>query len=176
MFSKKLPVRTAVSTLAIAGCLLTGIQTATLAEGPGITIFSGIKPEYRLGYRFDFGGRAGAWDRYRLRISAKKMKLAAAQFAITYPNYYKGKFDTDKIEVRVKGKKVPLQEVNWDKENRVIEIFPQEPVPAGSPVELVFSNVKNPSFGGVFYFNCQVLTPGDVPLPRYVGSWELSIN
>ena len=176
MFSKKLPVRTAVSTLAIAGCLLAAIPVTTLAQGQGITIFSGIKPENRLSYRFDFGGRSGAWDRYRLRISAKKMKLAASQFAITYPDYYKGKFDTDEMEIRVRGKKVPLQEVNWDKENRVIELFPQEPVPAGSPVELVFSNVKNPVFGGVFYFNCQVLTPGDVPLPRYLGSWELSIN
>jgi hypothetical protein len=176
MFFKKLPVRTAVSTLAIAGCLLTAIPVTTLAQGSGLTIFSGIKPENRLSYRLDYGGRSGGWDRYRLRISAKKMKLAAAQFSVTYPDYYKGKFDPDEMEIRVKGKKVPLQEVNWDKENRVIELFPQEPVPAGSPVELVFSNVKNPSFGGVYYFNCQILTPGDVPLPRYLGTWEMSIN
>jgi len=56
---------------------------------------------------------------------------------------------------------MPLQEVKWDKENHLIEIYPQEPVPANSRVELVFSNVKNPNFGGTYYFNC--LSP-DVPL------------
>jgi len=70
---------------------------------------------------------------------------------------------------------MPLQEVVWDKENRLVEIYPQEPVPAGSKVELVFSNVKNPSFGGTYYFNCH-LSPGDVPLRRYLGTWILSIS
>ncbi|MHC5728221.1 MAG: DUF2808 domain-containing protein, partial [Nostoc sp.] len=80
------------------------------------------------------------------------------------------------IEVRVRGKAVPLSEVKWDKEAKLINIYPQEPVPAGSPVELVLSNVQNPAFGGVYYFNCQVLSPGDVPLLRYMGTWILSIN
>jgi hypothetical protein len=102
--------------------------------------------------------------------------LAVSQFAISYPDYYKGKFDKDEIEVRIKDKKVPLQEVVWDKENHLVEIYPQEPVPAGSRVELVFSNVKNPASGGTFYFNCQVLSPGDVPLLRYVGTWIVNIS
>jgi hypothetical protein len=104
------------------------------------------------------------------------MKLAVAQFAITYPNYYKGSFDPKAVEVRVKGKSVPLSEVKWNKEGRIIEIFPEEPVPAGSNVELVLSNVQNPAFGGMFYFNCQVLSPGDVPMLRYLGTWLISIN
>ncbi|MFM6244668.1 MAG: DUF2808 domain-containing protein, partial [Dolichospermum sp.] len=41
---------------------------------------------------------------------------------------------------------------------------------------LVLSNVQNPSFGGVYYFNCRVLSPGDVPLLRYIGTWIISIN
>jgi hypothetical protein len=177
MFSKKLTARSAFSTLAIAGCLLGAVPAVTLAQGlPGLTIFSGVKPEYRLSYRLDFGGHTNAWDRYRLRVPAKKMKLAVAQFSITYPNYYKGKFDPKDMEIRVKGKSVPLQEVNWNKENRVIELIPKEPIPANSAVELVFSNVKNPSSPGIFYFNCQVLGAGDVPLLRYLGTWELSVG
>jgi hypothetical protein len=104
------------------------------------------------------------------------MKLAVAQFAITYPNYYEGTFDPKDVEVKVKGKKIPLSEVKWDKEGRVIQIFPQEPVPAGDRVELILSNVQNPSFGGVYYFNCQVLSPGDIPLLRYLGTWIISIT
>ena len=170
-------MRRVISALAVTSCLLTGLPALTLAQGlPGFTIFSGVKSENQLPFRLDFGGQSNGWDRYRLRIPAKKLKLAVAQFSITYPDYYKGDFDTDSIEVRLKNKKVPLQQVKWDKENHVVEIYPEEPVPANSRVELVFSNVKNPNFGGTYYFNCQILTPGDVPLLRYVGTWIVNIS
>ena len=176
MFSKKFTKR-ALSSLAIASCLFAGFPLFSLAQGlPGLTLFGGVKGEDNLNYRLDFGGKSGAWDRYRLRIPQKKMKLAVAQFAITYPDYYKGEFDTKDVEVIVKDKSVPLDEVNWNKENRVIEIFPKEPIPAGSSVEIQLSNVRNPNFGGMFYFNCQVLSPGDVPLLRYLGTWVITIT
>lgn len=170
-------MRRLLSAIAATSLLLTGFPIITSAQSlPGFTIFSGVKRENQLPFRLDFGGQSNGWDRYRLRIPAKNLKLAVSQFAISYPDYYKGKFDKDEIEVRIKDKKVPLQEVVWDKENHLVEIYPQEPVPAGSRVELVFSNVKNPASGGTFYFNCQVLSPGDVPLLRYVGTWILSIG
>jgi hypothetical protein len=164
-----------LAALAVTSCVLTSLPATTLAQS-GLTLFSGIKRENELSHRLDFGGQSNGWDRYILRIPSQKMKLAVAQFAITYPNYYKGTFDTKGIEVRVKGKKVPLSEVKWDQEGGVIQIFPEEPVPAGQKVELVLSNVKNPAFAGTFYFNCQVLSPGDLPLLRYVGTWILSIT
>ena len=166
-----------LSALAVTSCLLTGLPAMTLAQSlPGLTLFSGVKGENQLPFRLDFGGQTSSTDRYILRIPAKKMKLAVAQFAITYPNYYEGTFDPKDVEVKVKGKKIPLSEVKWDKEGRVIQIFPQEPVPAGDRVELILSNVQNPSFGGVYYFNCQVLSPGDIPLLRYLGTWNISIT
>lgn len=166
-----------LSALAVTSCLLTGLPAITLAQSlPGLTLFSGVKSENQLPFRLDFGGQPNSTDRYILRIPAKKMKLAVAQFAITYPNYYEGTFDPKDVEVKVKGKKVLLSEVKWDKEGRIIQIFPQEPVPAGDRVELILSNVQNPSFGGVYYFNCQVLSPGDIPLLRYLGTWIISIT
>lgn len=166
-----------LSALAVTSCLLTSFSATTWAQSlPGLTLFSGVKADNQLPYRLDFGGQTNSTDRYILRVPAKKMKLAVAQFAITYPDYYKGRFDPKSVEVLVKGKKVPLSEVKWDKEGRAIQIFPEEPVPAGQKVEVVLSNVQNPSFGGVFYFNCQVLSPGDVPLLRYLGSWIISIT
>ena len=170
-------MRRVLSALAVTSFLLTGFPALILAQSlPGLTIFSGVKSENQLPFRLDFGGQPNGWDRYRLRIPAKKLNLAAAQFSISYPDYYKGDFDTKSIEVRVKDKKVPLQEVKWDKQNHVVEIFPQQPIPANSRVELVFSNVRNPAFGGTYYFNCQIQSPGDVPLLRYIGSWILSIS
>jgi hypothetical protein len=176
MFSKP-SLRKVLPGLAIAGCLISGLPVISLAQGtPGLTIFGGVKGEDNLNYRLDFGGKAGGWDRYRLRIPAKKMKLAVAQFAISYPDYYRGKFDPKNVEVIVKDKSVPLQEVNWDKENNLLEIFPVDPVPAGSKVEIQLSNVKNPTFGGMFYFNLQVISPGDIPMLRYVGTWVIEIG
>jgi hypothetical protein len=170
-------MRRLLSTLAVTSCLLTGFQAITWAQSlPGLTLFSGVKSENQLPFRLDFGGQTNSTDRYILRIPAQKMKLAVSQFAITYPDYYKGSFDTKDVEVKVKDKKVALSEVKWNKESRVIEIYPQEPVPAGGRVELILSNVQNPAFGGTFYFNCQILSPGDVPLLRYLGTWILSIS
>lgn len=177
MFPKVFTQR-ALSGLAIVSCLIAaGLPAVSVAQGlPGLTLFGGVKGEDNLNYRLDFGGRAGGWDRYRLRIPAKKMKLAVAQFAISYPNYFRGEFDTKDIEILVKDKAVKLQEVRWNKEDNLLEIFPAEPVPAGSSVEIQLSNVRNPDSGGMFYFNCQILSPGDVPLLRYLGTWVISIS
>jgi hypothetical protein len=129
-----------------------------------------------LNYHLDFGGRPGGWDRYRLRIPPKKLTQGVARFFISYPENYEGKFNIDKIEVRVKGESLPLREVIWDEESRIIEIDLEKPLLESSKVELVFSNVKNPRFGGTFYFQCQILTPGQVPLRLHLGTWILSIN
>lgn len=169
-------MRRLLSALAVTGCLLTAAPVATFAQGlPGFTIFGGPERGNQLNYRLDYG-TPGMWDRYRLRIPSKKLTFAIAQLNISYPNYYEGSFDPKQIEVRVKNKPVPLQDAIWDKENHFIEIYPVEPIPAGNNVEVVLSNVKNPSPGGMYNFNVRVRSPGDVPMLRYVGTWVLSIN
>ncbi|HEY9634941.1 MAG TPA: DUF2808 domain-containing protein [Coleofasciculaceae cyanobacterium] len=177
MFSKKSSMGRLLSTVVVTSCLLTGFSASSWAQSnPGFTLWGGVARENQLNYYLDFGGRPDGWDRYRLRIPARRLELGVAQIAISYPDYFDGKFDTKKIEVRVKDKAVALSEVNWDKENHVIQIALEEPIPAGNSIEVVFSNVKNPAFGGMYYFNAQVLSPGEVPLPRYVGTWILSIG
>lgn len=154
------------------------VPLASFAQSglPGLTLFGGAKGDDNLNYRLDFGGKTNGWDRYRLRIPAKKMKLAVAQFSITYPDYFKGSFDPKSIVLMVQGKEAKIQEVNWNKENNAIEIFPVDPVPANSKTEIWLENVRNPSTGGMFYFNCQIMSPGDTPLMRYLGTWVISIN
>lgn len=165
------------SGLAVVGCLMTGLPTASLAQGlPGFTIFSGVDRENQLGYRLDFGGETSRPDRYRLRIPQRKMTLAASEFIVAYPETFTGTFDAEEVEVKVDGKEIELESVNWDQENRVIEIFPQETVPADTRVEIVLSDVQNPRRVGTHYFNALVRSPGDVPLNRYLGTWILSIG
>ncbi len=175
--SSRKSVQRLFGAVAISSCILTAVSIKSWAQSnPGFTLWSGVARENQLNYYLDYGGQPNGWDRYYLKIPAKKMDLGVAQFAISYPDYYQGKFNPKKVEVRVKGKSVPLAEVNWDKENHVIQIELEQPIPAGNSVELVFSNVKNPPFGGMYYFECRVLSPGDVPLPRYLGTWILSIG
>jgi len=170
-------MRRAVSVCAIAGSLIASVPLVAFAQGlPGLTIFSGVEGKKQLNYRLDFGGNTNSWDRYRFRIGRDKVKVAIAQFSIDYPNYFTGTFDPKDVELMVNDKKVAIQEVKWQKENYVIEVFPQEPVPAGSNIELIFSNVRNPNSGGMFYFNCRVLSPGDVPLLRDIGTWIVTIQ
>lgn len=176
MLSKLASMPRRAFAVALSTCLIAAVPSLSLAQGlPGLTLFGGPKRENLLNFRLDYG-TAGVWDRYRLRIPAKKVQLAIAQFSIDYPEHYKGKFDKNAITVRVEGKKIPLQEVVWDKENRLIEIYPQEPIAANNDIEIVFSNVFNPTTRGMYQFNCRILTPGDVPLLRYIGSWVLTIS
>lgn len=168
-----------LSGLAVLGGLgiLANSPLPALAQGlPGLTIFSGVDRANQLSWRMDFDGVPGRTDRYRLRIPAKKMQFAVEQFSITYPDTYTGTFNTDDIEVEVNGDAVELGDVTWDPENRIIEIYPQTPVPADSRVELVLSEVRNPNRIGTHYFNALVRSPGDLPLMRYVGTWILTIN
>lgn len=182
MFSLKLSAKPFFSVLALSGCLIAGMQTITWAQNsnPGLVIFGGVDREKILDYHLDFGGRADGWDRYRLKIPAKKMTQGAAKFFISYLDkpLYEGKFDTEKVEVRIKGGKesVPLRSVNWDKESRIIEIDLAQPITESQKVEIVFSNVKNPDNGGTFYFNCEVLGAGNIPIRQYLGTWIVSIG
>jgi hypothetical protein len=177
MFISKSPLGRFVSAVALTGCLFTGVALRTLAQSnPGLTIFSGVERENILRYHFDFGGRAAAWDRLKLRIPQKKMELSVQQIDLRYPDYYTGKFDPDRVEVRVNGESLPIAEVNWDKDNYQLQIYMQEPIPAQEKVEIVLSNLKNPRFGGTFYFECLVWTTGDVPLPRYLGTWIVTVS
>lgn len=177
MISIKKYYKSFLTALAVATPLITGLPYIVLAQSnPGLTIFSGVERNNILNYHLDFGGKPNAWDRYRLRIPSKKMTEGAERFFISYPDYYKGKFDTEAIEVRVKDEAIPIREVIWDKESRIIEIDLENPILESKKVELVFSNVKNPRQGGTFYFQCQVLTPGQVPLRIHLGTWILDIG
>jgi hypothetical protein len=159
------------------GSLLTGLPAISLAQGlPGLTIFSGVDRENQLGYRLDFGGEISRTDRYRLRIPSRKMTLAASQFIVAYPDTYNGRFNAEEVEVKVNGDEIELESVNWDQENRVIEIYPKNTVAADTRVEIILSDVHNPRRIGTHYFNALVRSPGDVPLNRYLGTWILSIG
>ncbi len=178
-------MRRAFSVLAMTACLFTGLPAATWADtSPGFILFGGPDRKHNLGFHLDYGTPDFNGDRYRLDIKNSDITAAVGgsvainQIAIEYPDYYDGKFDPKSIEVHLKknNKIVPLQPVDWNKDNHVINIYFQNPIPAGHSFYVELSNIHNPWNGGTYYFNCKIITPGDAPLLRYIGTWVLSIN
>ena len=166
-----------LATFALASCI-GGFQMIANAQGtPGLVIFGDREVDI-LNYYLDFGGTADGRDRYRLRIPKKKLENGATQFVISYPDYFDGKFDPDKIEVRLDGDKkrsLPLKNVVWDEENHFVQINLAEPLREPKKVELVFSNVRNPNVG-TYYFYARVVPAVNAPVPETVGAWVLSID
>lgn len=163
--------------LALTSCAVAAIPTSVRAEGlPGFTIFSGVDPANQLSYRLDSGNR-NASDRYRLKIPGSKINsLGAAQIQIVYPEYYKGTFDENKVEVFVGDKSIPVQSTKWDREQRTLQIDLAQQLKTKSEIEVVLNNVKNPEGGGMYYFDCLVKSSIDFPIARKIGTWILSID
>lgn len=169
-----------------AGSLVAGVPIISVAQtNPGLSFVWGDGPSQKqqLGYVLAYGTPKHLSDRWRLKI--KRQSVAIDRINITYPDYFNGKFKEGKIELRQspksrifnlkKGEAIPLESVTVDPDNGVIEVIPKEVIPADTAIEVVASNVKNPSSGGTYYFNCRISSPGDVGLMRYVGTWIVSI-
>ncbi len=152
------------------------IEPVSAQGTPGLTLFGGVKRENILNYYLEWGVGPKKTERYRLFVPGKKMIQGAAKIFITYPDYFDGKFDEDRIEVRIKGKSLELEEVIWDEENRIIEIVPKEQITESRKLEIVLHNVRNPSFPGTFYFNCQVIAANDLPIRENLGTWIVTLD
>jgi hypothetical protein len=181
---------TSVLSLALVGSAAGAlIQPIASAEGlPGITFrWNNNGQKFtELRYAIDHSTVPNGLARYRLRLGPGDMKLAASQFSINYLDAFDGDIDAKNIELRTckkagsilsnaKCTKVPVDEITYDPAVRRISIYPTQPVPAGSNVEIVLSNVRNPTGPGMYQMNALVESPGDTPMLRYVGSWLLTI-
>ena len=178
MFNSKFRLKPFLAAVTLAACTVAGVNTIAQAQGGSGLVIFGNKDVDILSYYLDFGGVADNRDRYRLRIPKKKLVNGATQFVVSYPDYFDGKFNTDKIEVRVDGKKdksLALKNVVWDEENHFVQIDLAEPLRDPKKVEIVMSGTKNPDVG-TYYFYAQVVPAVKAPVPERVGAWVISIN
>jgi Protein of unknown function (DUF2808) len=164
--------------LVLSSCLVAVVPISVKADSlPGFVLFSGVDRSDQLSYRLESGDR-NATDRYYLRIPGSKIdnRLGAGSIQITYPEYYKGKFDDKNVEVLVGDKAVAVKSVKWDRQKYSLQIDLAENVKTDGEIQVVLNNVKNPDLSGMFYFNCQVKSSAEFPVARYVGTWILSID
>ena len=169
------------SGLAIAGLLGSSLPSVGLAQttSPGLTIFGGVDPDYRLAYTIQYNTRRSTRARYFLRVPANKLRNDVVELEIAYPERFtelRGAIDTDNIEIRQgRGRgdeTIPIDEIVWDAEKSQIIIYPEEPIPADTSLVIVLSQVRNPNRISIHYFNLKLLFQGDV-LRTFVGIWPV---
>jgi hypothetical protein len=175
--------------VAIAGTLITGIPAVTTAQtNPGFSfIWGGDGPSQKqqLNYVLEYGTPGHRHDRHRYKLG--RQSVAIDSITIAFPDYFDGKFNAKDVSLREspkgsskifnfkKGKEIPIATAEYDEDNRVLEIVPESPIPAGTLSEIVISNMQNPKSGGTYFINARITSPGDVPLSQYIGTWVVSI-
>lgn len=185
MFVRKASIRRFLP-VAIAGTLLTGVPAVTVAQtNPGFSFIWGDGPgrKQQLNYVLQYGTPGHRNDRHRYKLG--RQSVAMDSITIAFPDYFDGKFSAKNVSLREspkgrifnfkRGTDIPLATVEYDEDNRVLELVPESPVPAGTRSEVVISNMKNPKSGGTYFINARITSPGDVPLSKYIGTWVVSI-
>ncbi len=123
---------------------------------------------------------------YYLVLKPRNRQTAILKLSISVPEHFNSTIKTKKLslcEVQVGGmtektkclKEVPaVFEVNEDMTK--IEVFPNQPIPVNKKGYAVVMKVFNPTRSGMFQFNATSLSPGDLPVSRYLGSWSIDIR
>jgi len=136
-----------------------------------------VLQQYQLPYRTD-RGTAKAIDTYRLRVTSKEITPGVFKFIIAYPESYNGSFDPKKVQVFVNRENQPLASVDWDQDARVLELELEDPLAKAVPVEIILSNVVNPTLARErtqFDLECYILTNAEPNKPKYIGTWPVVI-
>ena len=143
MFAKISSMRRLLSALAVTGCLLTGLPILTSAQGlPGFTLFSGVKSENQLPFRLDFGGQPNSWDRYRLRIPAKRLKLAVANLPLPIQTTTKAILTLMKLRCGLEVKKCRFKKWSGTKKITWLKFIPKSRFPQTAALSWCFLTLK----------------------------------
>ena len=103
------------------------------------------------------------------------------ELEISYPEAFEeegGYFTSATIELREGTGRgdadIPIAEVVVDPETNLLEIYPEEPIPANTSFIVVLSDVRNPNRYGLHNFNLNVMYQGD-SFRQFVGLWALDV-
>ena len=72
-------------------------------------------------------------------------------------------------------KNIPV-DLEIDKKNRSINIFPESPIPVGKEAYAIVLKLTNPNRGGLYQFHSFGQSSGNVPVSYYLGSWTLKMQ
>lgn len=168
---------------AIAGSHIVPRATNAIAQttGEGLTIYGGVDAEFRLNYMIDNNKRRDTRARYYLAVPGRKITREIVELEITYPQAFEdngGYFSRASVELREGNGRgqgsIPVEDVVFDLDRNIIEIYPAEPIPPNKNFVIVVSSVRNPNRYGQHYLNLRTMYRGDV-LRQFVGIWPMDI-
>lgn len=108
------------------------------------------------------------------------------KLTLNVPNYFESKLTPKKLslcKVKIGGftsktkclEKIPtIIEIN--KDQTIIEIFPETPIPQSKDSYALVMKIFNPRKRGMFQFQALAQSTGDVPISEYVGTWNIDIQ
>jgi hypothetical protein len=193
MLLSKFPLKQTLGALLVSGAVVLGFPQVSLADCSGLTLWSGLDNRNdELPFCWDFEMRSGARERYRFHIPAEKIPEGVSKIRISYEERYNGRFDTNNIDIRIGEESLPREtlDILSDEEANFVEIGIdlelleelgktrlKSALEQGHSLQVVFHNVRNPRFGGMFYFRGSFLPANnEVPVFLDIGTWILSIN
>ena len=199
----KFPLKSTLSAILLSSTVILGLPQVSHAACSGLTLWSGLEDRNdELPFCWDFGMRSNTTERYRFHIPAEKIPEGVSKIRIDYTQYdrngnlrgrqYSGRFDYENIDLRISGESLPREalEILGDDEENFVEIGinfevleEQEKsnlinaLYEGHSLEVVFHNVRNPRFGGMYYFRGAFLPANDdVNLFLDIGTWIVSVG
>ena len=123
---------------------------------------------------------------YYLFLRPGDRKTAILKMTIKVPDYWDSKLTPQKLvlcKVQIGGfrartkclEKLPtVFEINEDQTS--IDVFPQTPIPLNKFTYALRMKIFNPRRQGMFQLQALSQSPGDLPISKYVGTWNITIQ
>tara|TARA_Y100000589_G_C27065283_1_gene593043 strand:- start:53 stop:631 length:579 start_codon:yes stop_codon:yes gene_type:complete len=130
--------------------------------------------------------RKSARNKIFLFLRSSDRKTGLLKVNLKVPDRFNSKINKKNIslcEVRVGGfnkktkclKNIPF-EIEMEKEDKSINIFPQTPIPSSKENYAIVLKVINPNRGGLYQFHSFGQSSGNIPVSFYLGSWTLDVQ
>ena len=180
-------------TVGLLGSLLTleGISPHKAFSTPSMLEFRWEQDaNYKKLYYYQSSKEKRARSTYYLVMKPKTRKTAILKLTINFPDHFDATIKTKKLSlcrIQMGGmlertrctEQIPaVFEVSAGKkgEKTSINVFPNQPIPVDKQGYAVVMKIFNPSKAGMFQVNALSQSPGDMPISRYIGSWNLDIR
>ena len=173
----------------IAACFtFEGINTPNAIAGPAMLEFRWEQDDnYRKLYYSQSSTKRRDRSTYYLVMKPKDRKTGILKLTINFPKHFDATITPRKLSLcriqmggmlertKCTEKIAAVFEVNRE-EKTTIEVFPNQPIPADKDGYAVLMKIFNPSKAGMSQINAFSQSPGDMPISRYIGSWNVDIR
>jgi len=122
---------------------------------------------------------------YYLILKPKDRKTATLKLSVKLPDYWQADLNPKQMKLcrmqeggmlsRTRCLETIPSTIEVSPNGRVIEVFPNTPVPDNKTIGL-YMVLINPFNPGMYQFNAFIQPPGDIPVSSYVGSWVIQID